>query len=492
MYTLKMLEWAVQVCSPLQGKQYVGVINMQSVIKLDHDVDKPLIQQIVDEITQAVAEKRLRAGSRLPSIRAFATAHRVSTFTVVGAYDRLVAQGVVDARRGMGFFVKEQWSGPIPQSALTVDDSITKGWQVRNVMQSGAGIIQPGAGWLPLAWHDGEDMARALRQIAAKPNELLGYVDAKGYEPLREQIVRQLAEYEIETKVSGVMTTLGVNQSLDLIIRHYIKPGDVVVVDEPGYSDLLFALRLRGIECIGVQMTATGPDVAQFEEILRTRSPKIFFTNSRLHNPTGASYSAATAFKVLRAAERYGCLIVEDDVSAGFVQGTHVTLAAMDQLKRVIYVGSFSKIMGAGLRVGFVVAQPEVIEGLLYQKLLSGMPPSVTEHLVSKTLAEGRLRKQTERLRKRLTVAQERVSRRLEEAGFQLFHKPHGGMFVWARPKIGNLDSNELAESGKAQKILLAPGNLFYAEKIRTSWMRLNVAHCSYDRLFKFLASSIR
>lgn len=464
---------------------------MQSVIKLGHDSDKPLIQQIVDEITEAVAEKRLRAGSRLPSIRAFATAHGVSTFTVVGAYDRLVAQGVLDARKGTGFFVKEQWSGSIPQSHLKLDDSITKGWELRNVIQGAAGIIQPGAGWLPLAWHDGEDMARALRQIATRPNDLLGYVDAKGHEPLREQIVRQLAEYEIETELTGVMTTLGVNQSLDLIIRHYVNPGDVVMVDEPGYSDLLFALRLRGIECVGVQMTATGPDVAQFEEILRVRRPKIFFTNSRLHNPTGASYSAATAFKILRAAERYGCMIVEDDVSAGFVHDSHITLASMDQLKRVIYVGSFSKIMGAGLRVGFVVAQPEVIEGLLHQKLLSGMPPSVTEHMVSKTLAEGRLRKQTEKLRNRLALAQERVSRRLEEAGFQLFHKPRGGMFVWARPESGNIDSNELAESAKKQKILLAPGSLFYAEKIKTGWMRFNVAHCNYDRLFKFLADAI-
>lgn len=465
---------------------------MQATINLNHDLDKPLIQQIVDEITQAVAEKRLRAGSRLPSIRSFASAHGVSTFTVVGAYDRLVAQGVLEARKGAGFFVRERGAGAIPQSPLELSDSITKGWQVRNVMQSGAGVIQPGAGWLPLAWHDGEDTARALRQIAARPNDLFGYGDPKGYVPLREQIVRQLAEYEIASEVPGVMTTLGVNQSLDLIIRHYVKPGDVVVVDEPGYSDLLFALRLRGIECIGVQMTATGPDVVQFEEILKTRQPRIYFTNSRLHNPTGVSYSAATAFKVLRAAERYGCMIVEDDVSAGFVQDAHVTLASMDQLKRVIYVGSFSKIMGAGLRVGFVVAQPEVIEGLLHQKLLSGMPPSVTEHMVSKTLAEGRLRKQTERLRNRLTVAQERISRRLEEAGLQLFCKPRGGMFVWARPKTGNMDADTLAELGKAQKILLAPGSLFYAEKIQTSWMRFNVAHCNHDRLFKFLADAIQ
>ncbi|WP_233889720.1 aminotransferase class I/II-fold pyridoxal phosphate-dependent enzyme [Paraburkholderia flagellata] len=113
------------------------------------------------------------------------------------------------------------------------------------------------------------------------------------------------------------------------------------------------------------------------ETVFETHRPRLYFTNSRLHNPTGASYSSAAAFKVLNAAGRFDCLIVEDDVSAGLVQAPMITLASMDQLKRVIYVGSFSKTIGAGLRVGVVAADESMIEGMLYQKLVSGMstPP---------------------------------------------------------------------------------------------------------------------
>lgn len=155
---------------------------------------------------------------------------------------------------------------------------------------------------------------------------------------IREQIVRQLSEYEIETDVAGVVTTLGANQALDLIIRQCTQPGDHVMVEEPCYSDLLVALRLRDVKSIGIPMTSTGPDAGTIEAVSEKYHPKLYFTNSRLHNPTGASYSSSTAFKVLKAAERYNCLIVEDDVSAGLVQGSHFTLASMDQLKRVVYV----------------------------------------------------------------------------------------------------------------------------------------------------------
>lgn len=462
---------------------------MNSVLKLDPQSDTPLTAQIVTGITTEVDEKRWRAGMRLPSIRAFAQAHGVSTFTVVEAYDRLVAGGVLLARRGSGFYVSDRSQITPRLIDEKLDEKLTNGWSLRNFPGAAGGVIHAGAGWLPDSWFDSEGLARVLRQLAVHPENLLGYGHAKGYEPLREQIVRQLAEQEIEADVAGVMTTLGANQSLDLIIRQCTQPGDSVLIDEPCYSDLLVALRLRGVKSIGVPMTATGPDPAMLETVFEAHRPKVYFTNTRLHNPTGASYSSAAAFKVLKAAERHNCLIVEDDVSAGLVQGSHLTLASMDQLRRVIYVGSFSKTIGAGLRVGFVAADAGILEALQYQKLVCGMStPTVTEKLVSGILSEGHLRKQMEQLRYRLAAAQEKVCRQLEAAGFEIFCEPRAGMFVWARPAGLNLDSAKLAERALEKQIVLAPGNLFYSGNVKTGWLRFNVAHSNFDRLFAFLA----
>jgi DNA-binding transcriptional MocR family regulator len=495
MYTWVDLQIAVEVSSPLQLAVPVFLCppqKMKPVLTLDSGSETPLTLQIVAGVIREVEEKRWRPGTRVPSIRAFAGAHGVSTFTVVEAYDRLVAQGVLLARRGSGFFVSDRSQSPPQKVAERLDEKVTNGWLLRNYLGANEGAIHAGAGWLPETWFDSDGLARALRQLAPHSEELLGYGHAKGYEPLREQIVRQLAEYEIETDVAGVMMTLGANQALDLIIRQFTQPGDIVMVDEPCYSDLLVALRLRDVESIGIPMTPTGPDVAAMEAALERHRPKVYFTNSRLHNPTGASYSSAAAYKVLKIAERHNCLIVEDDVSADLVQGSHFTLASMDQLKHVIYVGSFSKTIGAGLRVGFVVASNEIVEGLLYQKLVSGMStPTVTERLVSVILSEGHHRKQTEQLRDRLASAQEKTCRRLEAIGFDIFCEPRAGMFVWARPGGDEHDCAELAERALKKQILLAPGHLFYAGRVKTGWLRFNVAHCNFDRLFTFLAEAV-
>ncbi|SAL45518.1 GntR family transcriptional regulator [Caballeronia cordobensis] len=465
---------------------------MKPVLSLDPGSETSLTMQIVAGIVVEVEEKRWRPGARVPSIRAFAVAHGVSTFTVVEAYDRLVAQGVLVARRGSGFYVSERRLGAPQKGAEKLDEKVTNGWLVRNFLGASEGAIHAGAGWLPETWFDSEGIARSLRQLAAHPEHLLGYGPARGFDRLREQIVRQLAEYEIETDAGGVMTTLGANQALDLVIRQFTQPGDIVMVDEPCYSDLLVALRMRDVETIGIPMKPTGPDVAALETALETHRPKLYFTNSRLHNPTGASYSSAAAYKVLKIAERHGCLIVEDDVSADLVQGAHFTLASMDQLKNVIYVGSFSKTIGAGLRVGFVVADHDVVEGLLYQKLVSGMStPTVTERLVSAILSEGHYRKQTEQLRDRLGAAQEKTCRRLEASGFEVFCEPRSGMFLWARPSGIDADSSRLAELALQEKILLAPGHLFFAGRMKTGWLRFNVAHCNFDRLYNFLADAV-
>jgi DNA-binding transcriptional MocR family regulator len=466
---------------------------MKPVLTLDPSSPTPLTLQIVAGVTIEVDEKRWRAGFRVPSIRAFAEAHDVSTFTVVEAYDRLVAQGVLLARRGAGFFVADRSQTPPRKVAERLDEQITNGWLVRNFLASSEGTIHAGAGWLPETWFDSEGVARALRQLALHAEGLLGYGQARGYEPLREQIVRKLGDYEIEADLAGVMTTLGANQALDLVVRQFTQPGDTVMVDEPCYSDLLVALRRRDVASIGIPMTASGPSVAAIDAALQAHRPRIYFTNSRLHNPTGASYSSATAFKVLKLAEQHDCMIVEDDVSADLVQGSHVTLASMDQLKRVIYIGSFSKTIGAGLRVGFVTAAPDVIEELLYQKLVSGMStPTVTERLVSTILSEGHFRKQTEQLRDRLGRAQEKTCRRLEAIGFENFCEPRAGMFLWARPAGIEFDSAQLAGHALENRILLAPGHLFYAGHAKTGWLRFNVAHCNFDRLFSFLAQALQ
>ena len=429
------------------------------------------------------------------SIREFARLQGVSTSTVVEAYDRLVAAGLLTARRGAGFFVAE--AGRTDAHGGPAQDrmdpaAISSDWLLRDIYEQREGDIYAGCGWLPETWHDLEAVSKALRHLALNPQGTIRYGHPKGYEPLRQQLTRQLAELEIEAPPPRSCSPWAPARAMDLIVRRLTQPGDTVFVDDPGYSNLLSALRLRGLRLVGVPMTPTGPDPAVLEALLEQHHPRLFLTNTQLQNPTGASYSAATAFKVLRLAERHDFLVVEDNVSADLVPGRAFTLAGADQLRRVIYVGSFSKAIAPGVAGGLRGGRAGLLEELVYHKLVSGMStPAINERLVHSISLEGHVRKHLEQLRGRLAKAQERTSRRLENAHFKLFLEPGAGLFLWARPLDPAVDTLALSQAALAEGILLAPGHLFRPDQTPSPWLRFNVAYCDSDRLFTFLEKAL-
>ncbi|WP_018151065.1 aminotransferase-like domain-containing protein [Leeia oryzae] len=461
--------------------------NTQIQIELDPGSSESLVTQIVNGLTQRITTKQMRPGSKAPSIRQFALAHEVSTFTVVEAYDRLVAKGYLQPRRGAGFFVADSQSKAEPVKQRLTETAVDSYWLLRNVYENADSGIHAGCGWLPTTWLDEEALQKGLRQVAKSPDRIVRYGHPKGYAPLRETIARQLNEQEIQASSEQILLTLGASQALDLITRRLTVTGDTVLVDDPGYSNLMSALRLRGLNLVGVPMTPTGPDTQALTQLLATHRPKLYFTNTQLQNPTGASYSPATAYRVLQLAAQYDFKLVEDNVSSDLVPGRQQTLASMDQLKQVIYIGSFSKSIAPGLRVGYIAAEKGLLEELVYHKMVSGMAtPELNETLVHYILTEGHHRKHLEQLKERLERAQEKTARRLEEAGFDLFHEPGAGMFLWAKCKKTVIDPLILSQQAVSKDILLAPGYLFRPDQSSSPWLRFNVAYCDNDRLFRF------
>ena len=164
-------------------------------------------------------------------------------------------------------------------------------------------------------------------------------------------------------------------------------------------------------------------------------------------------------------------------------------LANLDQLARVIYIGSLSKVIAPALRTGFIAAHPELIEELVPLKMVSGLTSSeLTETLALDILLQGRHRKHVRQLRDQLGEAHDSVARRLEGAGMDIFHEPRAGLFLWARHRAVD-DATVLASRAKEAKILLFPGQLFMPDGRSVPWMRFNVAHSLDERLYTFLAA---
>lgn len=466
---------------------------LQLSLDTESDGALPLVEQIVNGIRSRIDDRLLRSGVRLPPIRGFAERHEISRFTVVEAYDRLVALGYLQSRRGSGFFVLPRQAGPVVEKRSgELERAFDNAGVLYRSLDDGGDRLKVGVGWLPPEWLDEEGVRRNVRALARRSDAVFtGYGTPKGYRPLREQVQVRLSELGIGARASQIVLTHGATQALDIIARYLLKPGDCVLVDDPGYWNLFANLRLYGVTLVGVPRTHDGPDADTLEILLAEHRPRAFFTHSVLHNPTASNISPANAFRVLQLAEKHDFLIVEDDTYADFLPDAGTRLAQLDQLRRVIYVGSFSKTLSANLRVGFFACTPDLAANLTDVKIVSCVSTSeFAERLVYLMLTEGHYRKFVERVHGRLARATDRTLRLLERSGLDAYAEPSGGMFVWARV-AGLPDSAKLATQAAAAGIMLAPGNIFRPQLQASSYLRFNVAYSTDVRLERFLGETL-
>ncbi|SFX84282.1 DNA-binding transcriptional regulator, MocR family, contains an aminotransferase domain [Janthinobacterium lividum] len=456
-----------------------------------------LIDQIARSLAARIDDKLLRGGARMPSIRQCAASLDVSCATVVASYDKLVARGYLESRRGAGFFVRERSPLNTPAAPAGAQEAAAQPmdvvWLIRNMFRQTPAIPAPGIGMLPAEWLDGDLVARALRDVSRQPGSLLlGYGMPQGFLPLRQQLQLKLAGLEIACPPEQIVTTVGVMQALDLVAREFARPGDTIFVDDPAYWLMFGAFAAMGVNVIGIPRLGDGPDIAVLAELAALHRPKLYVINSVLHNPSSTSLSAAKAFQVLRLAEQHDFLIVEDDIYCDMHPGGAVQpatrLAALDQLRRVIYLGGFSKSLAANLRVGFIATSPERAQRLADRKMLATLTTSdIGERVVYKILSQGLYRKHAERLRARLDKVREGTYRKVEQAGLRFDPAP-AGMFVWAD---AGCDTNVLAEKALAEGLVLAPGSLFSPRQLPSTRMRLNLATVQDERVWAFFARAL-
>ena len=461
---------------------------------LSRDADSSLVEQIVGVVAARIDDKLLRTGARMPSIRQFADEHGVSRFTVVEAYDRLVASGFLISRRGSGFYVRERNALHPPQAQQDRDigtpPKLDVVWLVRTMFRQLPPQKMPGSGLLPPTWLDGELIANALRAVSrGNPTLLLSYGSPQGFAPLRAQLGLKLAEMDIAADADQIVTTAGVTQGLDLVARHFLQPGDTIFVDDPAWFLMFGSFSLLGAKVIGIPRLADGPDIAKLAELAALHRPRLYVINSVLHNPTSTSLSAAKAFQILKLAEQHDFMVVEDDIYCDMHPGGATRIAALDQLQRVIYLGGFSKTLAANLRVGFIATSTELASQLSDRKILSTLTTSeIGERVVYKILSEGHYRKHVDRLRSKLDGVRDKTLRQLERIGIVVDSGHAAGMFAWAD---AGCDTNVLTEKALSASYLLAPGCLFSPQQLPSHRMRINFAAMGDPGILKFLERAI-
>ena len=369
----------------------------------------PLGQQVVDELRRRVQAGSLGPGERLPPVRSLATLLGVTPETVAGAYKRLVDEGYLRGEIGRGTFVAApplraeedplapfEAGGALPQFASP--GAVPGPPAQRDLLRlaSQPGLVSFAASVAALELAPVEALQRALSDALTQEGAGALQVGAtQGFPPLRAAIAELLQQRGLAVDPSAVCVTSGCQQGIDLAAKVFVGAGDTVLVEQPSFLGALEAFRARGARVIGVPIEGDGLRVEALPALIQRHHPKLLYCMPTYQNPTGRSLSADKRRTLLRIAATYDLPIVEDD-SAGFIhlqgQAAPPSLKAEDHAGYVIHLGTFSKLIAAGLRLGWLVADPPVFEKLVAAKYASDLSSdSLVQRAVYRLLADGAL-----------------------------------------------------------------------------------------------------
>ena len=352
------------------------------------------------------------------------------------------------------------------------------------------GIISFAGGFPDSAMFDVEGLKEASQKaLTEEPGGALQYGATEGYEPLRSQLSSFMKTKGVDVEPSGLIVTTGSQQALDLLGKTMISPGDKVIVEGPTFLATIQCFRLYGAQLISAPIDANGVKTDELEKLIAEHKPKFVYLIPTFGNPSGAMLSLERRKKVLELAVKYQTLIVEDDPYGDLYFGEAPPPSIMSLSKDVpgsrellAHCGSLSKVLSPGLRIGWMIAPPELLAKATMCKQFSDAHTSTfSQATAAQYLKSGRMPATLAHVREvygqRAQAMGAALKRELGDA--VNFTQPNGGLFFWARLTGANgklADANELAKRAIEKLVAFVPGAPFFAEKPDVATLRLSFA----------------
>ncbi|WP_088889095.1 PLP-dependent aminotransferase family protein [Leptolyngbya ohadii] len=459
-------------------------------IPLDRQAEQPIYLQIRDRIRLLIHSGALQPGDRLPSVRELAKETAVNKLTVIEAYSVLEADGLIHARQGAGYFVTccpiippslVSSFAPVQQVVIPPPQCGTfcKSYMTSFEAQRQPGILDFSSGF-PQAFGL-EDLQRIARRAMSQIAETLYQYDTpRGLQTLRQQIAQLLVQRGLVVSADDLIVTTGSMQGISLALRYFVQPGDWVIVETPCYHGALSILENLRARTIGIPMTPNGMNLELLEQYLKSHRPRLIYTVSTLHNPTGITTALDHRKRLLALAQQYDCLVLEDNAYEGLsFEPVPPPIKALDPHDRVVYVSTFSKTLMGGLRVGYMVVTGAHQQPLIEQKLIDDLhTPTPSQAIVSEYLASGHYRHrlrdlQTYHLQSRNAMLQALEQYFPQEATWTV---PTGGLLLWVQLS-DELPLEQICHRLREQKILVTPATPFFPDRKGYNAMRLNYSH---------------
>jgi GntR family transcriptional regulator, regulator for abcA and norABC len=449
----------------------------------------PLYIQIKDFIQEKIENGEWTIGTKIPSQRKLAEHWGVNRSTIVQAFDELIADGFLEGQSGKGTQVKNNlWtlfsSSPVTDWSQYVEKGIYQPnlptIQDIHKIEPSPNYIRLGTGEPSPELFPKEMMAEILNRLSVKIQSL-GYAEEKGLIELREQLSIYLKTIGIQASPSSILIVSGALQALQLISLGLLRRGATIFLEKPSYLSSLNVFQSAGVQLHGITVDQFGPSIRYIKQQKKRQEASLLYVNPTFHNPTGYVMSLPYRKELLAACEEVQLPVIEDDVYRELWLDTPPPppIKSLDQSGKVLYIGSISKALSPGLRIGWIVGPEPVINRLADIKMQTDYGASSLSQLaVAEWFSSGLYGEHLEKMRASLRLRRETMVRILERefVGIAKWEKPLGGFYIWLH-LLDSISLKELFEAAFREGLLLNPGNLYDQSAVHQ--IRLSYAYAS-------------
>lgn len=450
--------------------------------KLEKNTEKKLYIQLFEKIKELIESGEINKNEKLPPIRKSADLLSCNPSTVVNAYDLLESRGYIYKVKGSGTYVSGEKT---PKFGIDSDSEVIVIKSSKSDDAINFSDATPSSELFPL-----KEFKESINKVLDRDGgELFSYQNTKGYEPLRDEIVKYLENQSIDCDKQNIQIASGAQQAIDISGKMLINPGDVVVVEDPTYLGAVSIFKKYGAHIVSFSLESDGINLEKFENFLKREGQiKFIYTMINFHNPTGICWSEEKKKRLLYLAEKYAFYIIEDDSMSEiqFSETKLLSLKSQESLEikknkqkeeRVIFIKSFSKIFMPGLRLAFMILPDKLIKSAVDLKYISdisgsGLNQRAFQYYLSKNYLENHLVK----LINILNVRHEFMKNKLINIKkLKIMNEVKGGNFFWVKlPEW--MDADKLYEIAIKKGIMFLPGSLFQFRGGMNNYIRISYA----------------
>jgi len=457
-------------------------------IQLDKSDSKFLYFQLFEKIKELIELNILKPHTKLPSIRYLAEKLKVNSVTIVNAYNLLEKEGYIYKKVGSGSFVQDIGSKKNnmyfldEEAGINIDNLKINSDNKNEVINFASTAPMPDL--FPI-----DDFKIVLNEVLDRDKgRAFTYQESQGYLELRKAISNYLLVFNIKANENDVHIISGAQQGIDILSKALIDYGDIVFTENPTYTGAIAVFKSRSARILDIPINKDGIDLIDLEYKLKNFKPKFLYVMPNFQNPTGYTYSITKKKKLIELAEKHNFYIIEDDYLSDlylFEQGRFTSLKSLDNVDKVIYIKSFSKIFMPGLRLAFMIIPEKLYSDVLSAKHISDISTSsLIQRAFHLYLEKGIWQKHIEQVNNIYSERYDTIIKSIKKhMPKQIkYVLPEGGLNFWFSLPSG-YSGNKLYKLCLNNNVTIAPGSLFDVWQRDTNYFRLSIASVNKEKI---------